>query len=81
MTNARPVIALTSGEPAGIGPELCLKLSREALPARIVAIGDRSLFNAVEVEHVPLRRPSVPGKLDPANGRYVLEVLDRAIDG
>ena len=81
MRNARPVIALTSGEPAGIGPELCAKIAREDLPARIVAIGDRSLFNAVEVEHIPLRRPSVPGKLDPANSRYVLEVLDRAIDG
>ena len=81
MKSARPVIAVTSGEPAGIGPELCVKLAREALPARIVAIGDRSLFDAVEVEHVPLRRPRVPGKLDPANARYVLEVLDRAIDG
>ena len=81
MKSARPVIAVTSGEPAGIGPELCVKLAREALPARIVAIGDRSLFNAVEVEHIPLRRPSVPGKLDPTNSRYVLEVLDRAIDG
>jgi 4-hydroxythreonine-4-phosphate dehydrogenase len=81
LRSARPVIALTSGEPAGIGPELCAKIAREDLPARIVAIGDRSLFNAVEVEHIPLRRPSVPGKLDPANSRYVLEVLDRAIDG
>jgi 4-hydroxythreonine-4-phosphate dehydrogenase len=81
LKSARPAIAVTSGEPAGIGPELCVKLAREALPARIVAIGDRSLFNAVEVEHVPLRRPSVPGKLDAANSRYVLEVLDHAIDG
>jgi 4-hydroxythreonine-4-phosphate dehydrogenase len=81
LKSARPVIAVTSGEPAGIGPELCVKLAGEALPARIVAIGDRSLFNAVEVEHIPLRRPRVPGKLDPANSRYVLEVLDRAIDG
>jgi len=30
---------------------------------------------------VPLRRPRTPGTLDPANSRYVLEVLDRAIDG
>ncbi|HEX6298802.1 MAG TPA: 4-hydroxythreonine-4-phosphate dehydrogenase PdxA, partial [Burkholderiales bacterium] len=81
MKSARPVIAVTSGEPAGIGPELCVKLGREALPARIVVIGDRSLFNAVEVEHIPLRRPSVPGKLDPANARYVLALLDRAVRG
>ncbi len=81
MTSARPRIALTSGEPAGIGPELCAKIAREALPARIVVIGDRSLFNAAEVEHVPLRRPCVPGKLDPANSPYVLAVLDRAVRG
>jgi len=44
-------------------------------------IGDRSLLPGAEVQHVPLRRPCVPGKLDPGNSRYVLEVLDRAIDG
>ena len=81
MKSARPVIAVTSGEPAGIGPELCVKLAHEALPARIVAIGDRSLLNAVEVEHIPLRRPCVPGKPDPANARYVLALLDRAVRG
>jgi len=47
----------------------------------VVVIGERSLFTAAEVEHVPLRKPATPGKLDPANSRYVLEVLDRAIDG
>jgi 4-hydroxythreonine-4-phosphate dehydrogenase len=81
LTNARPVIALTSGEPAGIGPELCVKLAREPLPARIVVIGDRSLFNGIEVEHIPLGRPRVPGRLDPANARYVLALLDRAVRG
>ena len=30
---------------------------------------------------MPLRRARIPGKLDPANSRYVLEVLDRAIRG
>jgi 4-hydroxythreonine-4-phosphate dehydrogenase len=77
----RPVIALTSGEPAGIGPELCSRIAGEAFAARIVVIGDRSLFNGVEVDHVPLRKPRTPGRLDPANSRYVLEVLDRAIRG
>jgi 4-hydroxythreonine-4-phosphate dehydrogenase len=56
-------------------------LAREAFPARVVFIGDRSLLGSAEVQHVPLRRPRVPGKLDPANSRYVLEVLDRAIKG
>jgi 4-hydroxythreonine-4-phosphate dehydrogenase len=72
---------VTSGEPAGIGPELCAMLARESFDARIVVIGERSLFDSAEVEHVPLRKPRTPGQLDPANSRYVLEVLDRAIDG
>jgi 4-hydroxythreonine-4-phosphate dehydrogenase len=77
-----PVIAVTSGEPAGIGPELCRKLARRRLKARIVVVGDRALLKGVaEVAHVPLAQPSVAGKLDPRNSRYVLAVLDRAIDG
>jgi 4-hydroxythreonine-4-phosphate dehydrogenase len=57
-------------------------LARERLPARIVAIGDRALLEGCpEVAHVPLARPRTAGKLDPANGRYVLSVLDRAIQG
>ena len=76
------MVALTSGEPAGIGPELCVLLAREAFQARVIALGDRELLKGFpEVEHVPLRRARTPGKLDPANSRYVLEVLDRAIDG
>jgi 4-hydroxythreonine-4-phosphate dehydrogenase len=76
-----PTIALTSGEPAGIGPELCAKVAAQALAARIVVIGDRAIVGATEVAHVPLERPVTPGRLDAANSRYVLRVLDRAIDG
>jgi 4-hydroxythreonine-4-phosphate dehydrogenase len=75
------VIALTSGEPAGIGPELCERIAAQDLGARVVVIGDRSLFKSGEVEHVPLRHPAIAGKLDPANSAYVLAVLDRAIAG
>jgi 4-hydroxythreonine-4-phosphate dehydrogenase len=80
-TIRRPVVALTSGEPAGIGPELCSRIAAQRFDARVVVVGDRALFEAAEVDHVPLRRPRTPGTLDPANSRYVLEVLDRAIDG
>lgn len=79
MTSARPRIALTSGEPAGIGPELCLRVASQT---DVVLIGDRSLLGgAPHVEHVPLARPAVPGRLDPANARYVLAILDRALRG
>ncbi len=39
-----PVIAVTSGEPGGIGPELCLRLQARQFPARIVVLADRSLL-------------------------------------
>ena len=79
---SEPVIALTSGEPAGIGPELCVRLSQQRSSADLAVIGDRSILaGCPRIEHVPLARPAVPGRLDPANARYVLAVLDRAIRG
>ena len=39
-----PVVALTSGEPAGIGPELCAQLARDALSVRVVLLGDATLI-------------------------------------
>jgi len=45
---ATPVIAVTSGEPAGVGPELCLSLPRLLAQAkeafRVVVLGDRELL-------------------------------------
>ena len=34
-----PAIALTTGEPAGIGPELCLAVAQRPWPARLAAVG------------------------------------------
>ena len=82
MRKNRKQIALTSGEPAGIGPELCVRLARERWDAEVVAIGDRALLEGCpRIEHVALQNPVTPGKLDAANSRYVLAVLDRAIRG
>ena len=59
-----------------------MKLADAKLGARVVAIGDREILQGFpEIEHVALRRPRVPGKLDPANSPYVLATLDRAIAG
>jgi len=45
----RPTIAVTVGEPAGIGPELCAMLAArhasDAWPARIVLVGDRDVVS------------------------------------
>lgn len=102
-----PRIALTSGEPAGIGPEICLAAARSTLPVELVCLADRGLLaerasqlgwpislrdynpsapqhpepNTLTVLHHPLAAPSKPGQLDQRNGRYVLDLLDRAIKG
>lgn len=39
-----PTLALTSGEPAGIGPDLCIALSQHKLPAKVVVLGDADLL-------------------------------------
>lgn len=40
------MIALTAGEPAGIGPDLCVALSRRRVAARVVIVADRGLLEA-----------------------------------
>lgn len=109
MTDDVPTIAVTSGEPAGVGPEICLRLldrmSKDPFSARLVVVGDRRLLaeraaalgwvvplqdwcpgssprpGALEVLHQPLGADVQPGRLDPANSRYVLALLDRALAG
>ena len=45
-----PVLALTAGEPAGIGPDLCIALSQLALPCRISVLGDADVLRARAVQ-------------------------------
>ena len=67
-----PVIAITSGEPAGIGPELCARLASHSCKARRVILGDRALIEARAqqagslvnlVEYQP-SRPHLQGALE-----------------
>ncbi len=83
-------IALTTGEPAGIGPEISVKAAeiflKENLDVQINLIGDRSLFkedlhDRLVIQDTPLKAKVVPGHLDKSNARYVLNTLDHAIDG
>jgi len=39
-------LALTAGEPAGIGPDLCIALSQHALPCRLTVLGDVDVLRA-----------------------------------
>lgn len=41
-----PLVAVTAGEPAGIGPDLCAMIAARSLPARVVFISDRNLLAA-----------------------------------
>ncbi len=41
---AIPRLAVTAGEPAGIGPELCLMLAHQTLPAQVIVIADPELL-------------------------------------
>ncbi|MGZ8255418.1 MAG: 4-hydroxythreonine-4-phosphate dehydrogenase PdxA [Burkholderiaceae bacterium] len=89
----RPRIAITTGEPAGIGPEISALALGPALDADITLIGDEALLaeraRAVgvawptrgKVRHVPLAAEARSGHLDVRNASYVLATLDHAIDG
>ncbi|UOO81899.1 4-hydroxythreonine-4-phosphate dehydrogenase PdxA [Uruburuella testudinis] len=44
--NHLPVLAVTSGEPAGVGPDICLDLPAADLPCRCVVLGDKTLLQA-----------------------------------
>lgn len=109
--SALPLVALTAGEPAGIGPELIAALASRGLGgparARLVAVADPGLLaeraamlgltlrirecdvhqpvppfvpGVLDVWPVALDRPSRAGRLDVANGDYVLGTLDVAIE-
>ena len=45
-TTHTPVLAVTSGEPAGVGPELCLQLATRPWPGRVVVLADTDLLEA-----------------------------------
>ena len=87
-------IAITTGEPAGIGPEIAVAAAAAAR-LRTVLLGDRQLLQQaaasagldwplppwVGIEHFPTEAPVAAGRLDARNARYVLRTLDAAIDG
>ena len=52
-----PAIAITVGEPAGVGPELCLRLAERAWAAPLVLIGDKT---ALDVRAAALGLPVLP---------------------
>jgi 4-hydroxythreonine-4-phosphate dehydrogenase len=91
-TSTKPRIALTAGEPAGIGPDLCAMLAQNMPEAAITVIADCTLIASraaqlglpldhLQIHHVPLATAAQAGKLDKHNGRYVLDTLKQAVQG
>ncbi|NNC66090.1 MAG: 4-hydroxythreonine-4-phosphate dehydrogenase PdxA [Gammaproteobacteria bacterium] len=105
MSAQTPAILVTTGEPAGIGPDICITLAASSLTGRPVFLGNKQLIEqrarALDVDltievlaspaeakaHVdgimqlidaPLAATVEAGRLDPANARHVLGLLDRA---
>jgi 4-hydroxythreonine-4-phosphate dehydrogenase len=107
-----PVIAVTSGEPAGVGPELCARLAERQRTrpwaAQLVLLGDRALLAAraarigadgnligglpgyqppratmpaLCVWHHAVAAHVVPGRVDPANAKHVIAMLESAAEG
>jgi 4-hydroxythreonine-4-phosphate dehydrogenase len=70
----RPAIAITVGEPAGIGPELVAQLGvrhlEQPFAARLVCIGDRDLLQlrAARAGWAPRYRDYHPAAFPPADG-------------
>jgi 4-hydroxythreonine-4-phosphate dehydrogenase len=46
LHSARPRIVLTSGEPAGVGPDLCIALAERELACELIVVGDRRVLGA-----------------------------------
>ena len=88
-------LAITTGEPAGVGPEISLAAACDFLAEQpnveIVLLGDADLLAKVEnnknlsenlrVHSITLAEPAYPGELNAANAQYVLELLNEAADG
>ena len=41
---ATPILAITAGEPAGIGPDLCVQIAQQACDYQILVICDKQML-------------------------------------
>ncbi len=87
-------IVITTGEPAGIGPQIALAAAASST-LRTLILGDAELLRStaaacriawplpaqVSIEPIEVEAPVHAGVLDVGNARYVLRMLDRAIEG
>jgi 4-hydroxythreonine-4-phosphate dehydrogenase len=98
MKQAAPLVNLvvSTGEPAGIGPEVSLAAAlnflREQNGVAITLLGDDrllnlsnnidpALINRLQIQSIKLEVPVVSGVLNSQNAQYVVTQLDQAING
>ena len=96
-------LALTPGEPAGIGPDLVLSIDPSGFESSLIVLADvklleqrATLINSnpdlhviskaeqaqpgrLNVLPIAASKPVVAGELNPANGAYVIECLEKAV--
>ena len=74
MASNLPIITLTAGEPAGIGPDLCVQLAQQYVQMRVVVLADKALLASrakalklplAIMDFAPLAdQPAPPGALE-----------------
>lgn len=85
MKKTIPRIAITSGEPAGIGPDLCLMLAKQNINADIVIIGDMAMLEArakqlnIDIDLLPYRQ--TPKKKEASLSVLHLPTAEKVIAG
>lgn len=93
----RPRLALVPGEPAGVGPELCVRALQRDWAADLTVFADRDVLaetasrlgfdptaiaaHGLRIFHVPDAVAVVPGTPDPRNAASVVSALRAAADG
>jgi 4-hydroxythreonine-4-phosphate dehydrogenase len=86
--NSTVKLAISTGEPAGIGPEVSIAAANAFIAdnphTKITLYGDRSLLQSqslvsqIQIAHIPLIKPNQIGRLNPENAPYVLSVIQEA---
>jgi 4-hydroxythreonine-4-phosphate dehydrogenase len=86
--NSTVKLAISTGEPAGIGPEVSIAAANAFIAdnphSKITLYGDRSLLQSqslvsqIQIAHIPLIKPNQIGRLNPENAPYVLSVIQES---
>jgi 4-hydroxythreonine-4-phosphate dehydrogenase len=88
------LLVVSSGCPAGIGPEVSVRAAAEFEGARVLLVGDeRTLLEAAELQRIPAKKLEIlqtgeplkaadrrPGKPTPASGRAQLAYIEAALE-